>query len=510
MLAAYEAAWARLQTDAPGGPSEELDASFHAAIAAWLRYHRAILIGEVIPLTLGFIRNNPAVEAVPRFGHVLVDEYQDLNKAEQELADHLAREGHLTVIGDDCQSIYSFRHANPEGIRTFHTEREGCVSHSIEECRRCPPNIVQMSNALISHEPQRSRDVPLLADATRPNAHVVVVQHHTLADEVEALADYVAHYLGTHGDLAPGQVLVLTPRRFIGNRIRDVIIARGLNSMSYFAEDPVSSEPAAEGFALLSVLVDPADRPALRAWLGMGSQNGRAPAYARVRAEAERTRLSPRDILERLADGRVALPHTGGLLQRWRELTSRLAAIADLRGLELVRAIWPSDDESSDDVRLMAEMIAVATEEPSEILEALRQDITQPYLPDSSSDVIRVMSLHKSKGLTAALVVVAGCMAGALPRIDPEAQPAEQDAQLREQRRLFYVAITRATDTLVLSSPVLLPFAAAMQAQVTIARRRRVGNRQLAETSMSPFVQELGQACPRPVGTQTWRLSDGF
>jgi superfamily I DNA/RNA helicase len=158
----------------------------------------------------------------------------------------------------------------------------------------------------------------------------------------------------------------------------------------------------------------------------------------------------------------------------------------------------------------MAEMIAVEAEEPEEILEALRQDITQPYLPDSNSDVVRVMSLHKSKGLTAALVIVSGCMAGALPSIDTKASLPEQEAQLREQRRLFYVAITRATDTLVLSSSVFLPFAAAMKAQVSIARKRWVGGQQLAETSMSPFVQELGATCPRPIDTQAWRASDGF
>lgn len=510
LIQAYEAAWARLQTDEPGGPAAQIDIRFHAAVVAWLRTHRAMLIGELIPLTLSFARNNPQSDLVPSFDHVLVDEYQDLNRAEQDLIDHLARAGTITVIGDDCQSIYSFRHANPEGIRTFTARRPETRSLTIDECRRCPPNIVDMSNALISHEPGRSREVPLVPDRTRPNAHVVVVQHRSLDDEVEAVADFVRHYLDGHPDLPHGQVLILAPRRFIGNRIRDALIQRGLQSLSYFQEDPLDTKTAAAGFALLSLLVDISDRPALRAWIGLISTSGLVGGYRRLLAAAEERQESPHTTLESIANGRLSVPHTGPLVARWNELQQRITAIRDLRGLDLVRAIWAADDLDCRDVRLLAEMIALEATEPSEILELLRQEITQPQLPSSDSDIIRVMSLHKSKGLTASLVAVAGCMAGALPSVDGEASPDVQEAQLREQRRLFYVAITRATETLILSSAIRLPAADAMRAQVSVLRQRWEDGQQVAYTAMSPFIDELGRSAPQPVGTAHWRDQEGF
>ena len=82
-IRAFEAAWARLQSEVPGWPHDPLDRQFQAALISWLRFHRAMLIGELVPEALRFLRNNPASDARTAFDHVIVDEYQDLNKAEQ-------------------------------------------------------------------------------------------------------------------------------------------------------------------------------------------------------------------------------------------------------------------------------------------------------------------------------------------------------------------------------------------------------------------------------------------
>lgn len=510
LLAAYEAAWARLQTDSPGGPSAGIDERFHASVTEWLAYHRAILVGELVPITLKFARLNPAMDVVPTFGHVLVDEYQDLNRAEQELIELLASAGSLTVIGDDCQSIYSFRHANPEGIRSFPEEHPGSVSLSIEECRRCPPNLVDMSNSLIAHEPSRTRDVPLQADRARDDASVVAVQHRSLRDEVKTLSDFIAKYLAEHPDLPQGQVLVLTQRRFIGNAIRDALIERGLNSLSYFSEDPVHSTSAAEGMALLTLLVKQNDRTSLRAWLGLASSSGLAGGYARLRGAAQAAGVEPWEMLERIGRGEVRIPYTDALARRFAALSDRLTALAGLDGLPLVRELWPRENRDSDDIRLIAEQIAVASSEPADILEALHQEITQPHLPDSEGDVIRVMSLHKSKGLTASLVVIAGAMAGVLPYVDDDLPLPEQEAKLHEQRRLFYVALTRAKDALVISAPAQVPLSDALRAQVNVVRRRYEGGEAVADVAMSPFLAELGPSCPGTISGEQWRVLEGF
>src|SRR5262249_30296787 len=118
-LQGLNSAWARLQHEEPGWCSGPVDQQFSAAILAWLKFHRSMLIGEVVPELLKYLRQNPASPYRGAFAHVLVDEYQDLNRAEQDLLDFLAEKARYTVIGDDDQSIYSFKHAHPEGIVNF-------------------------------------------------------------------------------------------------------------------------------------------------------------------------------------------------------------------------------------------------------------------------------------------------------------------------------------------------------------------------------------------------------
>ena len=132
--------------------------------------------------------------------------------------------------------------------------------------------------------------------------------------------------------------------------------------------------------------------------------------------------------------------------------------------------------------------------------------MTQPEIPGGQGQVIRVMSLHKSKGLTARVVVIAGCVAGALPTVDRQAPHGEQLRQIEEQRRLFYVAITRTTETLVISGPAQMPFADAMQMNLVIAP----GHGANAILVASPFLQELGLQRPPTETGVAWRARVGF
>jgi hypothetical protein len=75
-----------------------------------------MLIGEVVPLAYDFVANNPAHPDVPRYTHIVVDEYQDLNRADQALIDALSAYASVIVVGDEDQSICRFRNAHPEGI----------------------------------------------------------------------------------------------------------------------------------------------------------------------------------------------------------------------------------------------------------------------------------------------------------------------------------------------------------------------------------------------------------
>src|SRR3954452_16311078 len=91
LLTAFEAAWARRQTQAPGEPVPGLDQGFQDALIESLRWHGAMLVGEVVPIALNYLEHNPQADERTAYRHVLVDEYQDLNRADRRSSTCSAR-----------------------------------------------------------------------------------------------------------------------------------------------------------------------------------------------------------------------------------------------------------------------------------------------------------------------------------------------------------------------------------------------------------------------------------
>jgi len=461
---AFAAAWARLQHEQPGWPERPEDRVFQKVLSAWLVFHEAMLIGEVVPETLRYLRENPLAPEHGLQEHVLVDEYQDLNRAEQVLLDLLSTNATLTVGGDEDQSIYSFKHAHPQGIAQFDRNHASAVTHTLQECRRCPRLVTELANRLISNNTERQPRA-LRPHPDNPLGEVLVVQWPSVDVEASGLAEFIKRRI-TSGAVAAGQVLVLTPRRQFGYAIRDALVARSTPAHSFFQEEALEGDPkhleaseAQQAFTLLTLLAHPNDRVALRAWCGFGSPSLNTGAWTRLRDHCRKTGDAPRAALDRLDRGELVLPNTGALLARYPALKVALARVEELRGTALIDALFP-------EAAPWAEPIRSALDEPSQyptarkLHGALVSAITQPELP-TDVDYVRIMSLHKSKGLTAGLVVVAGCMEGLIPTWDDDSTPQEIAATLEEQRRLFYVAMTRPRRTLVLSSVTRLPIALA-------------------------------------------------
>jgi len=148
-IRAFEADWARMQHQQPGWPIEPIDQQFHIVLTDWLKFHRGMLIGELVPEALRYLRNNPASPTLQQFDHIVVDEYQDLNRAEQELIDIVAMQKSLSIVGDVDQSIYRFRYAHPEGIIDFGNRHQNVEDHELDECQRCRELIVTVSDNVI-------------------------------------------------------------------------------------------------------------------------------------------------------------------------------------------------------------------------------------------------------------------------------------------------------------------------------------------------------------------------
>ncbi len=130
--------------------------------------------------------------------------------------------------------------------------------------------------------------------------------------------------------------------------------------------------------------------------------------------------------------------------------------------------------------------------------------MTQEDVPQHP-DFVRVMSLHKSKGLTSAAVIIAGAVDGVLPTI-PSDDPNVQDLAIKEGRRLFYVAVTRASDELIISSSATMDLADANRRGVRYARNsiRRRGSLFTVRTLASPYLAELGPSAPRAQKGESW------
>jgi len=117
LLKSYLAAWAKLQKDEAGFAQSEIEENFENDLLKWFKEHEGILVGEIIPIAINYLRNNPAVKHTNEYDYILVDEFQDLNKSEQEFIKYIRGNANLVIVGDDDQSIYSFKFAHPQGIQ---------------------------------------------------------------------------------------------------------------------------------------------------------------------------------------------------------------------------------------------------------------------------------------------------------------------------------------------------------------------------------------------------------
>jgi len=499
-IKAFEAAWARLQHEEPGWPAHAIDQQFQESLLEWLTFHKMLLIGELVPEALRYLRGNPACAALGDFDHFIVDEYQDLNRAEQVLLDVLAGNNPFAVVGDQDQSIYSFRHAHPEGIMEFAVTHDPTHDEELLECRRCPTRVVRIADYLIRRNYPAGAAPRLLPLATNDEGEVHIVQWDSMADEAEGLAGFVQHLIAER-DYQPDDILILTPRRLIAYGIRDALLGLNVPVHSFYHEEAFESDLAEKAFCLLTLSSNREDRVALRFWLGLTSPSWNAGEYSRLRAHCEETGEAPIAALERLRIGDLVIPGTARLLARYNALRIELEALVPLTGGALVDYLFP---EGEDDVHLLREaaILAGAIEDNMnhiQLREVLTTYVTQPELPEVGA-FVRIMSLHKSKGLTSKIVMVAGCNEGLIPTIDRKLTIVEQRRQLKEQRRLFYVAITRPRQILVLSSFLRIAAKTAYKIRVdTSGRGAMVG------TIASQFLSQLGPDAPDAVEGVDWR-----
>lgn len=482
-LRAFEAAWARLLGEQAGWPNNTVDQNFQNELLRWLKFHQAMLVGELVPTALNYLRNNPECPERNLFEYVLVDEFQDLNQADQRLIEFISEHAKLFITGDDNQSIYSFRYAHPDAIKEI---PEGAEFLTLQECQRLPRRVVKMANTIfLSH--------PLIALSQNPEGEIYNLQWRSMEEEAEGVAKVINHYIKKKNVLV-GEILVLAPNRVIGYTIRDALKNLEVPVRSYFQEDALDSNEAQEAWTLLTLLTNPNDRVSLRSWLSLGSQSLRKTSYQKIWLYCEQTDESPWNILEKLANKEIKISGAKEILNRFQDLKTRLEDLKPLSIRATVDKLFLENNKEVEQLRILALELLKTVDSISKLKEEMQIRITQPELP-TDCDFVRVMSLYKAKGLTANFVIIAGCVDAFIPRVSRNNSLIDQATQLDEQKRLFYVALTRTRNYLFISSFRELPSNKASK----MGARFRYRGRKTGVTFASRFIQELKSTVPSSI-----------
>ncbi len=436
------------------------NAKFAGAVRRWLQRHHAMLIGEVVYLCVVGLERGDIPPGI--FDHVVIDEYQDLTAAEQELVRFVwSGGGSLTVLGDDDQSIYGFRFNHPNGVSDFHLNWSDfdCKDITFLENRRSGSKILDTANLMLAE--MGSAKPPMLARSGR-SAWVSSIFWNTLDDEIKGLARFVRAR-------SDESFLILVPRRFVGYRLAERI---GDDAKTSFTEQVLDHQIAQEAFAAASLLANPDDWVSTRAWLGFHGEH-RQQAQRR-NAAAHRSLpvdTGGRHLIRKIADG-SAVPVGPGKthIRRRAQLAIDLfqLELEPREAIELLFAESLAKKECDPEKRRwlegnLRELRDAAHElldgqvDPNlrSVIDAIRYRIaTRAPLQTSDHEEprVKVMTLHSAKGLEADNVVIAGVADQFMPG---ESTGSEDRA---EQQRLLYVAVTRARDSLIVSWPRRIRF----------------------------------------------------
>ncbi|MCR4440435.1 MAG: ATP-dependent helicase [bacterium] len=204
LLNQLSADWERLIADADGyrAPNPQ----FHGA---W-QEHRQIfgytLRAELVyQLKHALEEGIVGIEQKPK--HIVVDEYQDLDPCDLAVSKGLTEHGaELYVAGDDDQSIYGFRYADPEGIRRFDKDYTPSVSLDLKECKRCGSQILALANYVANQDPRRLPKT-IAPAAEVPSGEVHILNFANQSREADAIA-HICQWLVTEQNIQPEQILI--------------------------------------------------------------------------------------------------------------------------------------------------------------------------------------------------------------------------------------------------------------------------------------------------------------
>lgn len=466
------AAWAEGAEDRDRAELMQACVNLFRAYEHACRKERLLDFEDLLALTVRMLDQRPALLAAyrARYPHVLVDEYQDLNLAQERLVELVAGGGEPFVVGDDDQSIYRFRGASRASLERFVRAFLAAQTVTLGRNHRSSRRIVAAASALVGNNTDR---LPKQLRSSRSGEKVELWMCPDGFTEAEAIAREAARLI--ESGVPPAAIAVLCRTNAIARPIAGALAAHGLPHAVTGGHGFNDRPEVKDVIALLRILRDPNDVVALaRAVTRPPLSLDQYIALAVIR---DRKDSSPLDALKTLAPA--------SSFARLIETLSAQAAVLDVRDLffelmektgylqALSRTLESSEAARSvANVSRFAELIAEFCEVTVDrSLEAymrrldlvlLSQEDERPAEVEGLGDAIQVMTIHQAKGLEFDAVFVPGLVEGRLPQSGRsprfELPPAVLEPLVRgredviaEERRLLYVAMTRARRYLYLT-----------------------------------------------------------
>lgn len=428
-----------------------------------LRAANALDFDDIIMLTGRLFDEQPEVLERCRsmFEYILVDEYQDTNRSQSRLVGLLAgSKRNVCVVGDDDQSIYSFRGAVIDNILDFDKEYPGAKVIRLEQNYRSVGNILKAANGIIANNADR-RGKNLWTEA--PDGERVHIKRFlSQAEEAAFICDEVASAVASGAKYSDFAVLYRV--NALSNSLETALARRRIPYKIYGGLRFYERREIKDMLAYLSVIANPADSVRLRRIINVPRRSIGDTTIEKIVSLAEEKGATLFEIIEN-ASGYEGLQRVAPKLERFAGLINGLRDYSSAHTLsETVRRtieasgyiemLAEEDDNSEDREQNVMELISSAQtyEETAEdrSLPAFLNELSlvsdiDSY--DSADDAIVLMTVHAAKGLEFGTVFVPGFEEG----LFPSAQSfAEGDKGLEEERRLAYVCVTRAKKRLYL------------------------------------------------------------
>lgn len=426
-----------------------------------LKNANAMDFDDLIGNTIQLLKEHPDIQAElqKKIQYIMVDEYQDTNASQHELLSLLVSPEHnICVVGDDDQSIYSFRGADVDNILNFPQEFDGTHIIKMEQNYRSDGNILNLANSLIGHNTKRHNKN--LWTYRNPGVMPTYTYYASDYDETDSIVEDIKDYIAAGNNYSDVAILYRNSRlSYVIERslAREKIPYKIVGGFKFFERAEVK-----DIIAYLCVIANPADDQRLKRIINVPARKIGAATVDKIATLAQQYKVSMMEII-RNADLYPAIAKAKPALDSFIKMYDTMCLMANGSTLgELTQSVIKYsgyrkmlEDKGVDgkDELQNVEQVVVAAEEfehahiKTNLSEFLAEISLLSAVDTLSSEENKVvmMTLHASKGLEFKNVYIIGLEDSIIPS-------SRDDVGIEEERRLLYVGMTRAKEELHLST----------------------------------------------------------